>query len=138
MKILILVLSFITTFKSFAHGEDKLGPHGGYIQMPGTFHTEVVPGSDVSYVVYLLDIKFQNPVIKDSYVKLRIEHNQQTINFKCPSMGNHFHCQQIGKIPTEGKLYVIAKRLGQVGKEAIYPLPLRLKDAKSSIHQGHH
>jgi hypothetical protein len=31
---------------AWGHGEDKPGPNGGYIQMPGAFHTELVPVSD--------------------------------------------------------------------------------------------
>lgn len=36
------ILFLALTFELFAHGEDHPGPHGGRIQMPGAFHTELI------------------------------------------------------------------------------------------------
>ena len=55
-----LIFSTLTVLSVnlFAHGEDKPGPHGGYIRMPGSFHTEVVK-EKAGYRVYLLDINWK-------------------------------------------------------------------------------
>ena len=57
MKYLILFASIWTATNAFAHGEDKAGPHGGFIRMPGAYHTEVVPVSKNQAKVYLLDMQ---------------------------------------------------------------------------------
>jgi hypothetical protein len=49
-----------------AHGEDKAGPNGGFIRMPGAFHTELVPSGKDKLKVYLLDIQWKNPSLKNS------------------------------------------------------------------------
>ena len=42
-KMMAFLVTFILmTSQSWAHGEDKYGPHKGFIRMPGAFHTELV------------------------------------------------------------------------------------------------
>ncbi len=69
-----LFFAIVTTLSLnvFAHGEDKPGPHGGFIRMPGAFHTEVVKEKE-GYRVYLLDINWKNPSVLDSAVLASIE-----------------------------------------------------------------
>jgi hypothetical protein len=134
MKLLSLAFLLIAT-NVYAHGEGKLGPNGGYLKMPGTFHTEVVPGDNGSFHVFLEDIQFKNPTIKDSKVELQIKNLKETVVFNCAPMGEtHFHCLSDKKVKLKGKLIVKATRLGIEGKKAIYDLPLRLKGAKAGEH----
>jgi len=47
----LLVFPFYAT-QGLAHGEEIPGPHGGYVQMPANFHTEVVPDTSGALGVY--------------------------------------------------------------------------------------
>ncbi len=51
---------------AYGHGENKLGPNGGFIKMPGAFHTEVVPVGQNKLKVFLLDMNWKNPSILNS------------------------------------------------------------------------
>lgn len=72
-RILLLIMaSLFCILDVWAHGEDKLGPDGGFIRMPGAFHAELVPLSKNQVKVYLLDIDWKNPSVKNSMVKLKV------------------------------------------------------------------
>lgn len=64
-----LLLSIFSTHAS-AHGENKPGPNGGYIRMPGAFHTEIVPNGKHKIKVYLLDIEWKNPSVINSKLEI--------------------------------------------------------------------
>jgi hypothetical protein len=118
---------------AFGHGEDKLGPHGGFIKMPGAFHTEVVP-KDSSVNVYLIDMQWKNPSIVDSSVEIEMG----KLKKQCVAEMDHFRCD-FG--PTEdlnknSVLRVKATREKAVGNWAIYDLPLALVKAKPT--KSHH
>lgn len=136
MKIFsLLILSNLFVSQAFSHGEDKYGPNKGYIRMPGTFHTEVVPHKDGSYQVYLLDVQNKNPKVQDSTVALELKTPTKTINFVCASKNEtYFHCQndEIKKESKEGQIILKTKRNAIVAKEAIYNLPLKLEFPKKS------
>jgi hypothetical protein len=135
-KILLLSLLFPTF--AMAHGEDKPGPHQGYLQMPGAFHTELVLDKDQSVHVYLLDIEFKNPTVQDSSVEVTYQNGKKIIPFKCTVMGSdHFHCLTSEKYSTKkGDFKVKATREKAVGNEAIYKLPLKLSSGAG--HEMHH
>ena len=137
MKFFIVLLMTISLFSSyaFAHGEDKYGPNKGFIKMPGSFHTELVPQKDGSFHVFLLDLQNKNPAIKDSAVELRFSHMADSSNFKCTPVENHFNCINDKKTHSlkEGQLFITAKRLSNEAKEIAYDLPLKLKNE----HSGH-
>ncbi len=126
----------------FAHGEDKLGPNGGYIRMPGAFHTEVVQEKN-SYKVYLLDINWQNPSTLDSSVSATIVNGKKKTELSCSKSDQFYTCSS--EEPQKGELQIKAKREGQLGNIAIYKLPLKLetqhdKKAEHKMkdhHQGH-
>lgn len=122
-----VIISLFFALNAFAHGEDKPGPSGGFIRMPGAFHTELVPDSKgQSFQVYLLDINFKNPTVKDSSVEMQLEQkDNKIINFNCSTMGdNHFFCKPKKKyLSTEGKLILKVKREKATG-QAEYKLPL--------------
>jgi len=137
----LLIFAFAT--QSFGHGEDKPGPNGGFIRMPGVFHTEVVPDKkDQSFHLYLLDIEFKNPTVKDSSVDAHFEHKgKPNIKFSCEVMGgNHYHCKPSQKYSSKkGKLILSVKREGQTGT-SVYEMPLKWQTPQvvpSDAHKGH-
>jgi len=110
----------ITAFASvgLSHGENKPGPHGGFIKMPGAFHTEVVPVSKTQVQVFLLDMDWKNPITDKSSVTAN--------GMICKPKDTTFICD-LGKkanIEKKGKLEIKATRLEQKGNSAIYELPL--------------
>lgn len=125
----------------FAHGEDKPGPNGGFIQMPGAYHTEVVPFEKNKFKVYLLDINWKNPVVKDSSVESRLVTavDKKAAEFsKCSSSGDHFLCELSPTVDLKSEktsgatLELKSTRDKATGIVAKYSLPLKLK------HSGHH
>lgn len=140
----ILIISLIS-IHSFGHGEDKPGPNGGFIRMPGVFHTEIVfDKKDDSFHLFLLDIEFKNPTVKNSSVDAMLEQKRnKKVKFSCEVMGgNHYHCKpDKGYSKDSGKLTLKVKRDGAEGT-AEYILPLKwakgAKDAKETDHSSHH
>ena len=124
MKTVLLIHFFAFCSLAFAHGEDKPGPHGGYIRMPGNFHTEVLQDKR-NLKVYLLDAEWKNPSVSNSSVKM-------TVNGKpleCRAEGNLFICPLLPNtdLKRKGKLVLEAKREGSVGNPVTYALPLKLE-----------
>lgn len=133
---IILVLSLLPAF-AIAHGEDKPGPHGGHIRMPGAFHVEVNYDNDQSLHIFLLDMEFKNPTVKDSKIAAKVVDKNKTVNFDCKVMGgNHFHCIPASKYPVKGEIVIQATRENAVGNEARYKLPL--KEFAEEKPAGHH
>ncbi|WP_347356657.1 hypothetical protein [Bdellovibrio sp.] len=123
---------------SWAHGEDKPGPHGGHIQMPGAFHTELIVGKDQSAHIYLLDMNFENPTAQNSEIKVTAKNKKAEVKYTCSVMdGNHFHCIPDGKVPAKTTLIVQATREKAVGNEAVYKLPLKPFKEGSKKSEGH-
>ncbi|WP_409477700.1 hypothetical protein [Pseudobdellovibrio sp. HCB154] len=142
MKNLLLIGFILTTSMSaFSHGEDKLGPNKGYVKMPGGFHTEVVPNNDGTFKVYLLDIQFKNPTVKNSKVSATIDNGQKT-EVTCSPKRNYFQCSSKKGDLTKGTLSVTAERNSVKANEAVYDLPLALAktntETKTDEHSGHH
>ncbi len=140
----ILLLLALSNF-ALAHGEDKHGPNGGYIRMPGAFHTEVVPDKIGTLRVYLLDIQFENPSVKDSELKAFITKNKKKKELKCVVVDNYFLCTGAKSIKS-GELVLMPKREGVQGIEAKYKLPLKLiapdveaeSNSAPNDHSKHH
>lgn len=123
---------------AFAHGEDKFGPHGGYIQMPSNYHTEVVPEGSDKIKIYLLDIKWKNPVLRNSSVNVALVQNGSTSPLKCEVRTDFFLCElPKGKNLKSGTLEIDSMREKQKGALAKYELPLTLMKPKTD-HSGHH
>lgn len=138
MKSFALILSFFTSLNVFGHGEDKAGPNGGFIKMPAAYHTELVPDGKHSFKVYLLDIDWKNPSIKNSSVELTYEDKLKT-KAVCTVGSNFYQCAFPANIDisTKGQISIASRREGQTGNDVTYPLPLKWKSANSG-HQGHH
>jgi hypothetical protein len=122
----------------FAHGEEKLGPNGGYIKMPGAFHTEVVADSKNTLKVYLLDMEWKNPSVANSSVKASISGKPATQG-KCEIKENFYLCQFAENVDLsrKAKLKINSQREGQKGMAISYSLPLKL-DKGAVGHEGHH
>ncbi len=146
MKNYLYILTiFLISLNSFSHGENKPGPNGGFIRMPGIFHTEVVPDkmSD-SFHLFLLDLAFKNPTVKNSSVEVLLEQpRNKKVKFSCEVMeSNHFYCKpEMVYSKDVGTLILRVKRDGAFGI-AKYNFPLLWgKDSqghKNIDHSSHH
>ncbi len=127
LLILALAAVFLGSHIALAHGEDKPGPNGGFIRMPGAFHTELIPTSPQSLKVYLLDINWGNPTVNSSSVK--VTHKESKITKVCKAESSYYVCQfpKSVDLTKKGYLSVIAERENQKGMAVIYELPLKLK-----------
>ncbi|MBO9665966.1 MAG: hypothetical protein J7501_04070 [Bdellovibrio sp.] len=141
-KLFTLILFLPLTV--LAHGEEKPGPNGGHVRMPGPFHTELEIDSVQGAHIFLLDLNFQNPTVKDSAVEVSFkgEKAKNNVTYKCGIMGgNHFHCVPQGKIAGKGVLKVKATREKAVGNEVTYDIPLKpftnVSDNKPVDHSHH-
>ena len=118
------LISFILAMPlaAFGHGEDRPGPHGGFIRMPGAFHTEVLVDGETALKVYLLDIEWKNPSVRDS--KIIATFNGKTA--KCGVVTDHFRCAfgTGSNLQAKGKLEIDATREKQKGAKVEYPTPL--------------
>lgn len=125
-RIGLALFSFIFSTASLAHGEDALGPHKGYVKMPGAYHVEVVPGENKIDII-LLDINFKNPTVLNSYVKAQIKSRNSSYSLECEALDNHFSCPVSSRLlAKKGSLYVESERQLAEGTRLEYALPLRL------------
>lgn len=139
-----MIMTFITfvsllffSFNAFSHGEDKPGPHGGFIRMPGAFHTEVVPDGPSKVKVYLLDVNWKNPSVNGSSLKLRYGVKGEFA--KCATGNGLFYSCEFSKkvdLNKKGTLIVYSQRENQVGAKVAYVLPLKLQpnERKAAHH----
>lgn len=138
MKLKILMAFFITSpLFAYAHGEDKPGPHGGVIRMPGTFHTEALVKGPQTLHVYLLDLDWKNPTTSNSTLSASMDAKTFV---DCTPKAERFECTFMkGDLKNKGTLVLRAKRDGLPGNEASYPLPLVVpKAAAAPASPGHH
>ncbi len=141
---MILVNFLLISNFVFAHGEDQAGPHGGFVRMPGAFHTELIVDGVNKLKVYLLDIEWKNPSVLKS--DLQVTHNNKN-KASCEALQNYYVCTFTKNVNLlkKGELKVLAQREEQKGMEVFYKLPLKLQSSKStpasapaSSHEGHH
>lgn len=136
-----IILSMFLASYAFAHGENKPGPHGGHIRMPGAFHTELVLQSHMAKV-YLLDIGFKNPTTKNSTLSLKVDSGKSLKEVSCSPKNEFFECH-IPDVKAVKEIQIKASRSGVSGKEITYNLPLMVfKNNVSSstddhTHHGH-
>lgn len=125
-QIVTLISTMIISYNSFAHGMNKHGPNGGYIKMPGAFHTELVDGDEKMHV-YLLDMSFKNPTIDSSSVKIKYSGKSES-EFACKKNIDHFVCDKPKDVLANYKeISISAIRNNNKAREAIYILPLKLE-----------
>lgn len=133
LKSVLFVVAILAATSVFAHGEGSLGPHHGYIRMPGAFHTELVPTATANVVqVYLLDINFKNPSVTASSVEVTRLRPAPAPPAKatCQKESLYFSCRFDASVDLEadGKLVVLATREKQKGVAAEYVTPLKLNE----------
>jgi len=126
--IALLALS-LAPIDGFAHGEDKSGPHGGYIRMPGAFHIEIVLPRKNTLRVYLSDMEWKNPTIEKSSVSVMFVKDDTSKTLNCKAKKEYFECVVAlpGVSHDVGELKVRATRKGSSGAEVRYKLPLILE-----------
>lgn len=123
----IALLALITGCASAPHGEGTLGPHGGYIKMPGEFHVEVVPHVGSELMVYLLDLQSREPLTLASGLTGKIDQSGKVKPFTCELMADHYDCKlPPGSNLSSGELTINAVRRERVGRPATYELPFHL------------
>lgn len=139
MKYFILTALLISSFTVFGHGENKPGPHGGSVQMPGSFHTELLLKSGMA-TVYLLDMSFNNPTTENSKVSLTVNNNSKSVSAECAAKKTFFECRFPHELSPITGIKLNAVRKGLKGKEAFYPLPLVFSKPASTQddHSQHH
>jgi len=122
----------------WGHGEDKPGPNDGFIRMPGAFHTEIVPISKNQLKVFLLDIYWKNPSVKDSALHLMYQ-GETKITAVCEIKESLYYLCSFPKsidLTKKGEIVVEAQRESQKGNLVTYELPLKLKKIDDG-HSGH-
>lgn len=131
----ICTLLVLISFQVFGHGENRPGPHGGHIRMPGAYHTELVLDEKM-IKIYLLDMSFRNPITEDSSISLR--HSESDSDLPCQKQGDFFSCELTPHQLSQGTLRIKTQRKGVKGREVAYPLPLAFKSAPKSMDHSHH
>lgn len=124
----VFLIFFLISTQIFAHGEDKIGPNGGYIRMPANFHTEVVKVNTKKIQVYLLDLQFKNPMVSNSDVtgSHYVGHSEYKLNCRVKKK-KYFECISKTEL-IEGHLKITSRRNEATTYDAFYPLPLRLAE----------
>jgi hypothetical protein len=133
----ILLFAF-GPISAFSHGEDKHGPHGGFVKMPGAFHTEVLKKSGTEFQIYLLDVEWKDPTIEGSSVSATLKRGSKTIPLQCAPLEDRFSCRtpKGESIQKKDQLEVTAIRKGASGGVAAYVIPLKLE--KSAVDHSQH
>lgn len=140
-SVFTLILMTYAAF-TWAHGNGRPGPHGGHIQMPGAFHTELVIAEGLARV-YLLDMAFRDPTTHQSSVVVSLS-NSSDKPPSCAPKENFFHCQLPKDWSKASTLTIAATRKGLKGRAAVYKLPLAFSatgavaPAKPSEHTHQH
>jgi len=137
---LICLFSLIgMPMSAFAHGEDKPGPHGGVIRMPGALHTEVVPSGRQSFKVYLLDLNFKEPTTDKSSLKVTLKKGDHSESLPCSVSGDLFRCSaSSANALSSGELIIEANRNGAQGVPITYPLPLTTHSVTQESNEHAH
>lgn len=136
----IIILSLLLSSNLFAHGEDKYGPHGGFIKMPAAFHTELIPSGNGNFIVYLLDLQNKNAATINSNVTLKYKNKKAEFPFECIVVNDYFRCTNTSRVElTDGNSLVLkADRLNVVANPIAYDLPLALKAKAGAKPNAHH
>lgn len=125
-KIVTLLSTLLVSSTLFAHGMNKYGPHGGFINMPGAFHTELVDkGPKMN--VYLIDMSFKNPTVTDSSVTITYKGNKTT-QVNCTKEKDYFVCEKPSKgLKNINEISISAIRNKNKARDAVYNVPLQLE-----------
>ncbi|EMK00368.1 MULTISPECIES: hypothetical protein [unclassified Leptospira] len=134
--IFIAILVFLFNFPILSHGENKPGPHGGLIRMPGNFHVEILDLGNSKYQIYLLDINFENPSLKSSSLVAKLRTSEGYKNLSCEAAKNSFICTGDPKSKkTKKELILFANRENSKGSEIKLELPLKKDNGDNHEHK---
>lgn len=134
-KVLFFVTVFSISINIFAMGEDKAGPNGGMIQMPGSFHTELILEKNQAKV-YLLDMGFKKPTVAKSSVELNVTTEQDSKKVSCKAKVDYFICPlDVKNSEAIAQIQVLATRNGAKGKNVMYDFT---KKESSETGAAHH
>ena len=124
----ISLVCALAATNALGHGEDKFGPHKGFVRMPGAFHTELVAEGGKAHI-YLLDVDWKNPTVEGSSVKAKLQRGKARYEMKCSPAKDYFVCENVVVTAFQDKdlLEVSAERNGQSGIPVNYEWPLILK-----------
>lgn len=119
-----LIILFYS-YNLYSMGNDRPGPNGGIITMPGTYHIELVEKAD-AILIYLLDLNLKNPIVLNSSVSLKFM-NARPVEVICSPKINYFVCDKpkVGLAPFK-QIEVEAFRNKVKSKKAFYNLPLKI------------
>ena len=121
---LVLMVAMILPAVGWGHGDDKPGPHGGIVRMPGALHTELLPLNDHSFAVYLLDLSFKDPIVLDSSVEASVRVGAGVKPLTCKADTDRFVCAlDPATALDQGMLLLNARRKGVASIEMQYELP---------------
>jgi hypothetical protein len=125
MNLALSFLLFSLTTQVHSHGMNKLGPNGGYIKMPGAFHTELIE-KEKELQVYLTDMTFKNPTTVDSSVSLTYIGEKTTL-VNCIKREIHFSCPKPeGTLKGIKEILLNATRNKSKGTPAKYSVPFKI------------
>lgn len=139
-KNFFIVLVYFISSNVYAHGEDQLGPNGGFIRMPGAFHTELVFDGNNQFNVFLLDMEWKNPIVEKSKVVISFGIKKSVSKIECQVKTNHFTCllpKEI-KLKNKSEIVIEATRNEQVGNPVTYIWPLKLKNKAQTNKKNEH
>jgi hypothetical protein len=124
----IFLVAFYSTY-IWAHGEDLVGPHGGFIRMPGAYHTEIVPLTKNQIKIYLLDLQWKPVAITGSFLQTLYQGDKSEKSVCEPKDSSYYICSfsENVKLDQKGKLIVNSQFKGQTGNEVLYELPLKFQ-----------
>ncbi|MBY0415400.1 MAG: hypothetical protein K2Q18_14605 [Bdellovibrionales bacterium] len=127
MKTVIFFITSSMSFSLFSHGMNQLGPHNGYIKMPGAFHTEILEDQK-NILVYLIDMNFKNPMVENSSVSVTLN-GKNSKKIECTKGKEYFICLKPDQnMKDYNEISVHAFRNKVKASPAIYKLPLKLEN----------
>ena len=134
MKLIILISTLLFNSYLYGHGGNKPGPNGGKIKMPGMFHTELLLNGPHHFQIYLLDMKFKEPMTEKSTVHYSLNGGKKSL---CVPQNKYFSCKTKKMIKKGSIIKVHAKRLNQKGT-ATYKNLMRKMKKKMKHNMNHH
>ena len=126
----LIAVMLVYQINAFSHGEDRTGPHGGFVRMPGGFHTELVKVDDQRFNVYLLDFNWRNPSTVKSSVEATLKSEGRDVQISCNPNESFFSCIVRPPLSISGskKILIKAVREGKLGGVVSYDLPLKVRE----------
>ena len=129
-KLFGLFLVLLGSGQAWAHGMSKPGPNGGFVQMPGAFHTELVLSGSSGFEVFLLDEEIKHPTTRRSSVVVSVKQGQGEIKIPCDKATDHFTCHlpEGFRLKLGDSILIRSNRAGSAQGISIYKMPFKRAD----------